>query len=268
VTSPVMADELALRRQLRDAARADDGRPDGRPATPSDNEPYGDSTRGFAPKDGQNEGHNMDTEDRETVIPLPASGPQGRAAADATTAAPGLSDLEIYIRDQRVWSKSIFGPGRRTKGICQHIRTEMQEIAADPKDWREWIDIVILALDGAWRHGGSPREIAIHLYEKQQINFARHWPPRRSQAEDEATEHIHPVPAHRGAAKPPLPPGGRPQPPPCGGLREARAHICMLIDEGRTDPTRTLLSIAEIEQIYGWSCDALTPADDPGHTNV
>lgn len=57
------------------------------------------------------------------------------------------------IRD---WSKATFGPGRRTKGLLEHIRRELDEVAAAPDDLVEWVDVVLLAFDGYWRHGGTP----------------------------------------------------------------------------------------------------------------
>ena len=89
---------------------------------------------------------------------------------------------------QRVWSAETFGPGRRTVGLCAHITKELAEIQVDPDDTREWIDVLILALDGYWRHGGKPEELAEMLEAKQLVNFERAWPAW--QPEDQATEHL------------------------------------------------------------------------------
>lgn len=96
--------------------------------------------------------------------------------------------LERYLHRQREWSSRTFGPGRRTGGLLDHIRKELREIEAEPTDLTEWVDVVILALDGYWRHGGNPLDIMAHLTEKQNKNFARQWPV--SLSEDVATEHI------------------------------------------------------------------------------
>ena len=93
-----------------------------------------------------------------------------------------------YIERQAEWSHRTFGPGLRTTGILNHIRKELLEIASDPSDLEEWIDVMILALDGYWRHGGHPLELMRRLQEKQNKNFARQWPP--PQPEDVAVEHI------------------------------------------------------------------------------
>ena len=76
----------------------------------------------------------------------------------------------------------------RTKGVSEHIRKELDEIAADPTDVKEWIDVIILGLDGYWRAGGCSSDIAEDLCKKQDRNFARKWPTPTS--EDVAVEHI------------------------------------------------------------------------------
>lgn len=96
--------------------------------------------------------------------------------------------LTKYVVAQTAWSRVTFGSSRRTVGICRHIEKELVEIQADPDDAREWIDVMILAIDGYWRHGGKPEELAAMLEGKQRVNFEREWPP--IQAEDQPTEHV------------------------------------------------------------------------------
>lgn len=84
--------------------------------------------------------------------------------------------LDRYIDRQKRWSEKTFGPGMRTKGITAHIRKELEEIEAEPDDVVEFVDVIILALDGAWRAGYSAAEIVAALQSKQEINFARDWP--------------------------------------------------------------------------------------------
>ena len=62
------------------------------------------------------------------------------------------------------------------------------EIEANPEDLEEWIDVVILALDGYWRHGGEPIDLMWHLQAKQDKNYDRQWPAPGP--EDEPTEHV------------------------------------------------------------------------------
>jgi hypothetical protein len=96
--------------------------------------------------------------------------------------------IDNYLERQMEWSNRTFGSGLRTKGIIDHIQKELREIAANPGDLSEWIDVMILAMDGYWRHGGMPYNLLRDLQEKQNINFARKWPAPTS--EDTATEHI------------------------------------------------------------------------------
>jgi hypothetical protein len=94
-----------------------------------------------------------------------------------------------YYRRQIEWSRKTFGPGRRSNGIVSHIRKELLEIEADPDDLTEWVDVVILAMDGFWRHGGDPKDLLGFLLLKQERNMARQWPDWREIGEDQAIEH-------------------------------------------------------------------------------
>lgn len=103
-------------------------------------------------------------------------------------------DLEAHINRQRLWSGKAFGPGPRTKGIIEHIRKELLEIEAEPNDLFEWIDVVILALDGAWRTGALPEDIIATLAAKQLKNEKRSWPDWRTISQDEPSEHLKEIP--------------------------------------------------------------------------
>ena len=98
-----------------------------------------------------------------------------------------METLADFLLRQWAWSKDTFDPGRRTLGIIQHIKKELVEIEAKPEDLSEWIDVVILAMDGFWRHGGKPEDLMIALIAQQRRNFARTWPKPIS--EDVAVEH-------------------------------------------------------------------------------
>ncbi len=97
-------------------------------------------------------------------------------------------DIFSYYMDQIDWSERTFGPGERTLGILKHLAKELKEVEAKPDDLEEWIDLVVLAMDGYWRHGGTPASFMQDLLAKQVKNFSRQWPPPGP--EDEAIEHI------------------------------------------------------------------------------
>lgn len=99
-------------------------------------------------------------------------------------------DFDAHLARQRAFSERTFGPGMRTKGVIDHIRKELLEIEAAPADLSEWIDVVILALDGAWRTGATPEQIIAALVAKQDKNEARQWPDWRTAAPDQAIEHV------------------------------------------------------------------------------
>lgn len=116
---------------------------------------------------------------------------------------PERYDLVSHIQlDKMPFSKRAFGPGRRTKGISEHIEQELLEIKEDPLDVEEWIDIAHLALDGAWRclKGRVPDEqigalVAAVFEGKQRRNEQRQWPNWEDHSEDEAINHAAEQPA-------------------------------------------------------------------------
>jgi len=99
-------------------------------------------------------------------------------------------DLAAHLAHQKEWSENTFGPGSRAFRICNHIRKELQEIENAPSDLSEWIDVVILAFDGAWREGYSPEQIIASLVNKAVLNESRAWPDWRQFTNGEAIEHI------------------------------------------------------------------------------
>lgn len=102
----------------------------------------------------------------------------------------GGYDLTAHLKRQREFSLRTFGPGPRTKGVLDHLQKELAEVALDPSDITEWIDLVLLALDGAWRNTGlEPAEIAAALEAKQTKNESRAWPDWRTMSPDKAIEH-------------------------------------------------------------------------------
>lgn len=99
--------------------------------------------------------------------------------------------LSKHIERQREWSIQTFGPGDRTKGVIDHIKKELIEIEqSSGQDIEEWIDVIILALDGAWRAGFTTTQITDALYMKQVKNELRKWPDWRTVGPDKAIEHV------------------------------------------------------------------------------
>ena len=96
-------------------------------------------------------------------------------------------NLFHFINKQIRWSANTFGRTPRLKGILTHIRKEVQEIEEKPADLSEWIDVMILAIDGAWRQGFTPHQICKALEEKQLKNFGRVW---NVAGDDQPCEHI------------------------------------------------------------------------------
>jgi hypothetical protein len=94
-----------------------------------------------------------------------------------------------HLAHQREWSLNTFGPGDRLKGVLDHIRKELKEVEDDPTDLGEWVDIIILAFDGAWRAGWEPQDIIDAIKTKQARNEARKWPDWRTMSADRAIEH-------------------------------------------------------------------------------
>lgn len=99
--------------------------------------------------------------------------------------------LSHHLARQFEFSMNTFGPGIRTEGIVDHICKEILEIEeTDGRDLMEWIDVIILACDGALRAGFSPQQISDALEAKQTINEGRKWPDWRTADPGKAIEHI------------------------------------------------------------------------------
>lgn len=98
-------------------------------------------------------------------------------------------DLVAHLKRQADFSLKTFGPGPRVKEITDHIRKELDEVEADPTSL-EWIDVVILAFDGAWRAGYTPEEICAAIERKQGKNEVRAWPNWRLYKQGQPIEHI------------------------------------------------------------------------------
>ena len=110
-------------------------------------------------------------------------------------------DLKQHLIRQMAFSHATFGPGERTKGVCDHIRKELSEVMDANGEAHEWVDVVILALDGLTRrlayvngerlNPNDVAETACRMIEgKQSRNEGRQWPDWRTQSQDRAIEHV------------------------------------------------------------------------------
>ena len=132
-----------------------------------------------------------------------------------------MFDLEAHLVRQMVFSKATFGPGASTERVLDHIEREIREVRAEAAyppghtggrgryAASEWVDLVILALDGLtrelWANGrrfdpaimrnyaAEPELISSAACElirrKQGVNERRDWPDWRSADPDKAIEH-------------------------------------------------------------------------------
>lgn len=103
---------------------------------------------------------------------------------------PGFCFISFF-NDKADWSRETFGPGDRYSGVIEHIRRELKEIEANPSDLTEWVDVIFLAMDGAWRSAGADGEAIVRkMLEKHKINRERRWPDWRSLGADGVSEHV------------------------------------------------------------------------------
>lgn len=115
-------------------------------------------------------------------------------------------DLIAHLTRQAAFSRGTFGPGTRTKGVIDHIKKELVEVEKAGMHYQkvdEWVDVVILALDGLTREiiWGDPfnsqldtlaaaQHAAAQIGRKQSKNEKRDWPDWRTADTNGAIEHI------------------------------------------------------------------------------
>ena len=102
--------------------------------------------------------------------------------------------LASLIERQKAFSSQAFGPYPRVEGVCDHIRRELVEVQDDHNKGfdmvDEWADVILLALDGAWRSGADSERICQVVLDKLIRNEGRQWPDWRNADPDKAIEHI------------------------------------------------------------------------------
>ncbi|CAM5574986.1 hypothetical protein MAUB1S_09664 [Mycolicibacterium aubagnense] len=176
---------------------------------------------------------------------------------DARAQLKARFDLSAHLAHQRAWSAKTFGPGPRTKGVLDHIRKELTEIEADPADLKEWVDVIILAFDGAWRAGWEPEAIVAAIVDKQARNEKRQWPDWRTADPDKAIEHVrHGRDQEAGSAAQAMPEGT-----PCGcasSQDQVAVSISELVERGMDERLRQVIEAAVGDCLPDGSKDRIT----------
>lgn len=95
-----------------------------------------------------------------------------------------------WLRRHREWSQATFGPHLQVSSTLDHIQKEVDEARLYPGDKSEWVDIIILAVDGLQRNGASDEEIMSLIEGKQAVNERRKWPDWRTADLSKAIEHV------------------------------------------------------------------------------
>lgn len=112
-----------------------------------------------------------------------------------------MTNFEAHIVRQMVFSRATFGPGERMNGVLDHITKEIEEVRKSHGDSAEWVDLVILALDGLTRRlwacsdyknsADMIAEVAVKMIiGKQNRNEVRDWPDWRTADPNKAIEHV------------------------------------------------------------------------------
>lgn len=110
-------------------------------------------------------------------------------------------DLKQHLLRQMAWSHATFGPTERRAAVIDHLRKELVEVEEAGGEASEWLDVVMLALDGLTRRlaycngdRADPVQVAetacTMIVNRQSRNEARVWPDWRTAPADKAIEHV------------------------------------------------------------------------------
>lgn len=110
-------------------------------------------------------------------------------------------NLRDHLIRQMAFSHATFGPGERREGVLDHIKREVREVEDANGEAAEWVDLVILALDGLTRRlayvngdRADPYIVADTacrmIRNKQTRNESRVWPDWRTAPANKAIEHV------------------------------------------------------------------------------
>lgn len=99
-------------------------------------------------------------------------------------------DLIAHLQRQYIFSMATFGDGYLTERVLAHLRKELDEVKSNPADVMEWVDVILLAFDGAMRQGFEPADIVAAIAVKQALNERRTWPDWKTTDPTTPIEHI------------------------------------------------------------------------------
>jgi hypothetical protein len=86
-----------------------------------------------------------------------------------------MPDFVELWREQEAFSEATF-PGITPLAVARHLRSEADELIASPTDRLEWVDALLLSIDGARRAGMTCDELLALAFRKIEINRQRQWP--------------------------------------------------------------------------------------------
>ncbi len=112
-----------------------------------------------------------------------------------------MADMKAHLTRQMAWSRATFGPGESRDRVLDHLTKEIAEVRGSGGESAEWVDLVILSLDGLTRrlwaasnYEKSADEIAETAVKmivgKQGRNERRDWPDWRTSDPSKAIEHV------------------------------------------------------------------------------
>lgn len=115
-----------------------------------------------------------------------------------------MIDFRSFLERFVAFSRTAFGPYYNEERILSHLQKEIEEIRSAEtigERHKEWVDIVILGLDGLSKSilddnmYNKETNVVVNLmlneiYRKQNKNEVREWPDWRSVPSDKPIEHL------------------------------------------------------------------------------
>lgn len=100
-----------------------------------------------------------------------------------------FNDMEDFWHRRNNWSELTFGnpADRGPEGPLKHLRKEVSEGLDKPTDLMEYVDMLFLVFDAAWRAGFSYHDLLHGAFAKLAINKKRKW---GTPTKDGIVEHV------------------------------------------------------------------------------